>query len=46
MVSETNTRLQVKISKEMAEKVKKRAEKEKRSISNFIAICIEKELQK
>lgn len=46
MVAETNTRFQVKISKEIAEKVKRRAEKEKRSISNFIAICIEKELQK
>lgn len=46
MVSEKNTRFQVKLSKEVAEKIKKRAEKEKRSISNFIAKCIEKEFEK
>lgn len=46
MVSKKNTRFQIKLSKETAEKVKKRAEKEKRSISNYIATCIEKEFEK
>lgn len=46
MVSNKNTRFQVKLSKEVAEKVKKKAEEEKRSISNFIALCIEEKIKK